>query len=319
MIPAMRTWLGICALVLVAACSGDTAPTSTTAVAAASTTTAAPTTSAPPTTTSSAAPVTTTTAVVLDPDRPHWTYGALGDAHAHGAPDACGGCTAYPALVTEAIMANLAIPVLLVDGTQPQPVTTGRLLDQIRDDDWGEAAPRADLSPRDLIVSSDVITIGVGHDDLPWYQDEDPCLLVYDQACVDTVVEPFADDLDAIFAEIDTIRGDQPTMVMVTTLWNDVIAGPGNTAWMYHRLVVAQGDSGVRHILQEVNDRICAIAEDHDAVCLDVATLFNGRHGSQPLGEGFLVEPYPALNQPGHDAIATAIMEQGFADLPPPT
>ncbi|MBA2338593.1 MAG: hypothetical protein H0V96_12725 [Acidimicrobiia bacterium] len=316
----MRKWLGVCALALVAACTGDTAPTSTTALAAA-TTTAAPTTSAPPVTTTSAAPVTTTTTVVLDLDRPHWTYGALGDAHVHGAPNACGGCTSYPILVAEAIMTELAIPVLLVDGTQPQPLTTGRLLDQVREDDWGEAAAdvRTDRSPRDLIAASDVITIGVGHDNLPWYQDEDPCLLVYDQACVDTVVEPLAEDLDAILAEIDAIRGDQPTVVMVTTLWNDVIAGPGHTAWMYHRLVVAQGDSGVRHILQEVNDRICGIAGDHDAVCLDVATLFNGRHGSQPLGEGYLAEPYPALNQAGQDAIATAIMGQGFDDLPPPS
>lgn len=316
----MRKWLGVCALALVAACTGDTAPTSTTALAAATSTTATPTTSAPPATTTSSAPVTTTTAAVLDLDRPPWTYGALGDAHAHGPADACGECTSYPLLVTEAIMRDLAIRVVLVDGTQPQPVTTGRLLDQIRDDDWGEAAaPRADLSPRDLIASSDIITIGVGHDNLPWYQDEDPCLLVYDQACVDTVVDPFAEDLDAILAEIDTIRGDQPTVVMVTTLWNDVIAGPGYTPWMYHRLVVAQGDSGIRHILQEVNDRICGIAGDHDAVCLDVATLFNGRHGSQPLGEGYLVEPYPALNQPGHDAIATAVMSQGFDDLFPPS
>lgn len=308
-------------LLLLAACTGgQTAPGSSTTVAGPDTTTPAPAT----TTTEAAAAATTSphaTTTVFDPDRPHWTYGALGDGHTYGAPDRCGDCVAYPTLVTEAIAADRSIPVLLLDGSQPGPLNAGDLLDQIRGDDWGQGAGsvRTDRSPRQLIAESDIITIAVGSDDLPWYQDSDPCLLVYDLGCIDRIVEPLAGDIDAILGEVDAIRGGRPTVVMVSTLWNDVIKGADYTAWMYDRRVTAQADSGVRRILDVVNDEICRIAGEHGAVCLDMYDLFNGRHGTEPLGAGYLDEPYRTLNQQGHDDIAAAMMTHGFAPLAPPS
>lgn len=250
-----------------------------------------------------------------------WTYLALGDSNVYGPAEACGSCTSYPHLLTERIATELGIPVRLIDGSQWNRLSSGRLLEEIIDDTWGEAyeTPRdPSMSPREAIAAADLITITVAANEQPWFQDPDPCAGVYDEACIDTVVQPYRENLEGILAEIQEIRAGRPTAVRVTTLYNDLIAGPGyDPSWYYSAEFLAASTTAATALLELLNTAMREAAQANGAVIVDMHGVANGADGSSAIPAGWFSKDYGDLNQAGQEAFAAEIMRMGFTPLDP--
>jgi lysophospholipase L1-like esterase len=248
-----------------------------------------------------------------------WTYLALGDSNVYGPAEACGSCTSYPHLLAERITDELGIPVRLIDGSQWNRLSSGRLLEEITDDSWGEAyeTPRdPSLSPRAAIAAADLITITVAANDQPWFQDQDPCAGVYDQACIDRVVTPYRENLDGILGQIATIRAGKPTAVLVTTLYNDMIAGPGyDPTWFYAPNFLDESAAGAAALIDALNAAIRRAAEVNGVTVVDMYAVAHGPHGTEAVPAGWFSKDFGDLNQPGQDAFAAEMLRVGFAPL----
>jgi lysophospholipase L1-like esterase len=251
-----------------------------------------------------------------------WTYLALGDSNVYGPAEACGDCTTYPHLLADRITTELGIPVSLIDGSQWNSLTSRRLLEEIQQDSWGESweLPRDPaVSPREAIAAADLITITVAANDQPWFQDPDPCTGTYDQACIDRIVDPYRTNLDGILREISTIRAGKPTAVRVTTIYNDMIPGPGiDPSWYYSPDFLAESATGAALLLDALNAAITEAAEANGATVVDMHAVAHGPAGTAAIPAGWFSAEYGDLNQAGQDAFAAEIMRLGFAPLPTP-
>jgi lysophospholipase L1-like esterase len=252
-----------------------------------------------------------------------WTYLALGDSHTYAPAEACGSCTGYPHLLADRMAPDLGIPVRLIDGSQWNRLSSGRLLEEIREDSWGEDWEQPhdpSLSPRAAIAAADLITISVGFNDQPWAQDPDPCAGSYDQACVDAVVPLYRENLDRILDEIATIREGKPTAVLVTNLFNDMIAGPGiDPTWYYTPEFLETKAAGAALVIDAFNAAISDAAAAHGATLVDTHALANGPDGTSPIPAGWFSKDFGDLNQGGQEAFAAEMMRVGFAPLAVPT
>lgn len=252
-----------------------------------------------------------------------WTYLAMGDSNVYGPAEACGGCTAYPVLLADAIPARTGHPVTLLNASQWNRLTVHKLLDEIRADDWGGSSgaepwsrlPGASPSPRAAIAAADIITIQVGFNDLPWLDWTDPCSSTFDRACEDSVIPRMVADLDAILDEVDALRAGRPTAVRVANLFNDVIPGGYDNSQFYSPDVIAQGRTGVKSFVDRLSSAMCRVARRHDAVCLDLYALFNGRAHRTPVAVGIFTPEFGDINQPGQDLIAEEVLDLGFRPL----
>lgn len=251
-----------------------------------------------------------------------WIYLALGDSNVYGPAEACGACTTYPHLLADRITTELGIPVRLIDGSQWNRLSSSRLLAEIEEDAWGEAyeTPRdPSLSPRDAIAAADLITITVAANDQPWFQDPDPCGGTYDQACIERVVEPYRQNLDSVLREIAAIREGKPTAVLVTTLYNDMIAGPGyDPTWYYPPAFLEASSAGATVVIAALNSAIAEAVSANGATLVDMHAVAHGPDGTAAIPAGWFSAEYGDLNQAGQDAFAAEIMRLGFAPLPTP-
>jgi lysophospholipase L1-like esterase len=246
-------------------------------------------------------------------------YLALGDSNVYGFADDCGGCTTYPHLLADRIVHDTGRTVSLIDGSEHNSLTSHELLAEIRADAWGSAPGyplRTGLSPRTAIAAANLITITLGANMIPWYQDDDPCGKVYEAACVAKVEQPFISDLDGILSEIDAIRGSRPTAVRVTTFHNDLIAGPAyDPAVFFDDVRIAQALTSARSFLDRWAGDTCATATAHGAMCIDIYRLLAGPKGDQPLPAGWYRKDHGDLNQAGQDFYAKHIADAGLAPL----
>jgi GDSL-like Lipase/Acylhydrolase len=248
-------------------------------------------------------------------------YLALGDSNVYGFTGDCGGCTTYPHLLVDGIEHDTGLVVSLIDGSEHNSLTSQELLAEIRADAWGSADSypvRTGLSPRTAIAAADLITITLGANMIPWYQDDDPCGKVYDAACIAKVEQPFISDLDGILGEINAIRGSTPTAVRITTFHNDLIAGPAyDPAVFFDDARIAQALTSARTFLDRWAEDTCATAAGHGAMCIDIYRLLAGPKGDQPLPAGWYSKDHGDLNQAGQEFYAKEIAGAGLAPLAP--
>jgi lysophospholipase L1-like esterase len=251
-----------------------------------------------------------------------WTYLALGDSNVYGAPGDCGHCTTYPYLVKKAITAKTGARIALINGSQHNKLTSSMLLSEIEADDWGSSpgsqprSSRTGLTPRTAIAQSDLITITVGNNNLPWLADTDSCQGVYNRICRNRIGDAYASDLNGVLTQIEKLRAGKPTAVRLTTIYNDVVQG-GYTAvtTFYKPPVLKQALTGIRSLIQAMNTRICQLAAKHHALCVDDYHIFNGPHGTAPMPPGSFTAKYGDLNQLGQNKIAAAIIKLGWDPL----
>ncbi len=296
--------LGTLLFVASACSSSPDAASSTTAKTAVT----SPTTNVSPQVSSTEIVETSTTVSIADADI---VYLALGDSNVYGSPYDCGHCITYPHLLSELLRTQTAKSVALIDGSEHNRETTRGLLSAINDNVWSEPSEfpiRSDLEPRDAIAAANVITITLGANQIPWYQDTDPCQQLYDDACLQKIEQPAMADFDAILSQIDEIRAGKPTAVRVTTFHNDLIAGPGYTPLFSHA-ATAQALTSARTFLDAWSKDLCAVAANHGALCVDIYRLLAGPQGDQPLPTGFYSSDYGDLNQAGQQFYADAIAD----------
>ncbi len=124
-----------------------------------------------------------------------------------------------------------------------------------------------------------------------------------------------------ILDEIATIREGKPTAVLVTNLFNDMIAGPGiDPTWYYTPEFLETSRAGAALVIDAFNAAISSRRggsrgdrRGHARASRTVPTA------PRPIPAGWFSKDFGDLNQGGHDAFAAAMMRVGFAPLVVPT
>jgi lysophospholipase L1-like esterase len=236
-----------------------------------------------------------------------WRLVALGDSIPYGGRY-CNGCTPYPSLLAadlglragrRIIVRNLGVPGL----------TTAQLLARVR--------TRADV--RAAIAAADIVTITIGHNDTPWNSRHDTCdgarawfgpyrdarWTSYAGSCLAHETSALRGRLDGILGAIRALRGGAPTLLEVTTDWNQVIGQSG---------VTSGARAASKSVLDGFATAVCVVARARAARCGDVYHAFNGSNGRHEA-VGLLAADHDHASQAGHSAIARLLAGFGFAPL----
>lgn len=223
------------------------------------------------------------------------TYVALGDSWPEGAH--CNGCRTFPQTHAEALSKQLGKPVTLHNlAGQPQPHfdRTGSggskgLLDALRTDE----------AFRTEAAAGDIIVIATGPNDggrVFEAIEGGRCGGPHDTACVAELGRRWHRDFDAILGEIDELRAGKPTAIRLVTAANaftDPSLGPA-------------GLRGFEAYFEALAKAMCENARKHDAVCVDVRPVLNGKRFEQPVNDS---------SQEAMDAVAELLAKTGASEL----
>ena len=236
-----------------------------------------------------------------------WRLVALGDSIPYGGTY-CGGCTPYPTLLGAALARQSGHPVAVTNLGFPG-LQTVDLVTNLR---W-------DADVRRAVAAADIVTITIGHNDTFWNSRRDVCdgghawfpgytdaqWASYTGACLAQASATLGNRLRSILSMIRDLRGAKPTLVELTTDWNQVIGKPGITA-----LAV----SASKRVLDQFASVTCAAAHAWSARCGDVYHRFNGSSGTASAG-ALLAADHDHASQAGHQAIAALLAAFRFAPL----
>lgn len=236
-----------------------------------------------------------------------WRLAALGDSIPYGGRY-CAPCTPYPSLLATALSSQSGHPVAVTNLAIPG-LTTAQLLGNIR----SRATTRA------AIAAADIVTVTIGHNDTPWNSIHDSCDGIhvffgpyrdaqwasYTGTCLTMEANALRKRLGSILATIRSLRAGRPTLIEVTTDWNQVIGKAGVTAL-------------ARRASKAVLDRFrlvtCSAARANAARCGDVYHAFNGPDGTRAAG-ALLAADHDHASRKGHQVIAATLAKFGFAPL----
>jgi len=229
----------------------------------------------------------------------------LGDSIARGAT--CETCSTYPYQVATAMSDALGTEVEVTNDAVDGAVIADTL-ELVRTDD----------TVRDELADADAVILTIGYNDLAFARIDDPCGVEQNfpeiawtdvtHGCIDDAATEANRDFGAVLDEIQALRADQPTMVRVTQVYNNVIGNDVDPGWDA-KVAVAPS----LYAVDAMNEALCSAAEDHGAICVDTHHALNGEDGLGAAGS-YLTD-YTHLSQEGHDAFAQAIIEAGFAPL----
>jgi len=274
--PIRRLLVPLTVALLATACSGSPGPT----------------TSPSSTGTARGSPIQTEVASPIETEAasaaPHQLrYVALGDSIA--AATLCQ-CQRYPVafglLAAEALGQPVQVQNLAVNRT-----TSGDLLDMLDSSAYKPA-----------LEESDIVTITIGVNDI------NPCGGETDRACYGSGIAEAASNLEAILEKIDTLQGDRPYMLRVTTYYNFEIGKPS---------VAELGPSYQAFFAEQLgalNAAICSATSDHNGICVELLPVFNGPAGDEDAGP-LLAADHEHPSRDGHRAIAEAIAAAGYTPL----
>ena len=248
-------------------------------------------------------------AQAANPPPATWRMVGLGDSIPYGGRY-CGNCTSYVVLFARAITRETGHPVSVVNDGVPG-LTTAQLLARVR--------TRGSL--RNAIAAANVVTITIGHNDTPWNSTHDACdgsraffgthhdanWAAYSGPCLKKVVGGYRTALAGILAEIATLRAGRPTLICVTTDYNQVLG-------MATAPFAARASS--RTVLDAFWSATCYVARTHGALCANVYRAFNGSARTKPAGS-LLATDHDHASQAGHRVIADTILALGLGPLRP--
>jgi lysophospholipase L1-like esterase len=236
-----------------------------------------------------------------------WRLVALGDSIPYGGRY-CGWCTPYPRLLAAALAAQSGHSISVTNLGVPG-LTAAQLLAKVR----------GDLAVRRAIASADIVTITIGHNDTPWNSRYDSCdgahaffgpyrdarWALYTGPCLAREAERLRVSLTSILATVRALRSARPTLVEVTTDWNQVIGRTDATAL---------ARSASKAVLDRFAAVTCTAARTAAARCGDVYHAFNGPDGRRSAG-ALLAPDHDLASQRGHRTIAAVLGAFGFAPL----
>jgi hypothetical protein len=123
------------------------------------------------------------------------------------------------------------------------------------------------------------------------------------------VLDAYAENIDAIAAEVAELRDGKPTVLRAMTAPN-VLTGAEDVIPPF--LAASATEVGAYEALSE-RDSTCAAVRQHGGECADVVTAFNGPDGTQDAYAAGLLNHddccYP--NAAGQQKIAELLLETG--------
>lgn len=219
-------------------------------------------------------------------------YVAFGDSWPYGAH--CGSCTPFPELYADALEAAAGAEVDFRNRTT-NGGTSLDLLTSIREDN----------GVREDVAMADVIVISTGANDLEpamgaWHRDE--CGGVDGLDCFRSVAADWKSNFDAMLSEITTLRDHAPTAVRILTNSNEFLSDRGLIASFGKEFAVTGGAA----ITALHHDALCAAAQAHAAVCVDLRPVLNGADFAIPADVN---------TQESMTEVARALIDSGLAEL----
>ena len=225
---------------------------------------------------------------------PTWQYAALGDSLAVGILAQQGYVPRYQQHIQTDTGATVMLTNLGVNGWQ-----SSDLLNALRNDTRFRAA----------VHSAQVVTWEIGGNDLLAVRREfisGTCGGADNQECLRQAVVQFKSNWDAIVAEILAQRDPRNTILRTMDIYNPFVA----VDRLGERFTI------LNNYLNQVNAHITASAALNNIPCAKVHEAFNGASGEEdPILKGFISIDGLHPNDRGHEAIAGALRQLGYAPL----
>jgi lysophospholipase L1-like esterase len=226
------------------------------------------------------------------PNGPSWTYVAFGDSWPHGAH--CNGCKPFPALYADALAATTDHSVDFINLTTNSG-TSQSLLNSIK----------TSQKTRDAVMSADIIVISTGANDL-----EDAfglfaagnCGGADHFDCFRKVAEGWRISFDGILTEIETLRNEKPTAILLVTNSNEALSDPG----LIEIFGPKDSSGGGAFITDLHHEILCEVAAKHEARCVDLRPVLNGPNFDRPQNVN---------TQDAMQAVADALLASGLDEL----
>ena len=237
-----------------------------------------------------------------------WQLVAIGDSIPFGQFD-CGGCPAFPQLFGAWVETTTGIPVQVKNLSSHAGLTTPGLLERLTTSN----------TYTDAIREAEIITVTIGHNDVPWGALDDGCdgangffdgnadasWQVLVGPCLQPEVDRYRRNLDAVLIAVLATREGQPTVIRFTNQYADI---PGDPCCPPEATEVSTT------IKDAFNKAACEVATTHDIPCIDVYHAFNGPDGSEDAGE-LLAQDHTHPSALGQQKIAELLEAAGLSPL----
>lgn len=233
---------------------------------------------------------------------------ALGDSIPFNSPDDCSGCTGFVKRYGEALSEATGENVRVFNDSEHNSKTVDMLVTEVKDS----------TARREHIAAADAIIVGIAHNDAPMNRDDDACdgaggenpdWSKFTDECIATEVARFTPMYESVYETVASLRAGKPTILRTINRYNDWNGWPG------HDLSPA-GVAVTAKVIKAWNAMICGAAEANGFLCADISTRFNGADGTKPSGD-LLAGDYTHPSDTGNEAIATVLIDLGFAPLAP--
>lgn len=227
----------------------------------------------------------------------------IGDSIPYAQYD-CNDCASFTTLYADALEEDLSMSVDRLNLSTHDGLVGAVLLERVQTNE----------SYRTALAEADVVVISIGGNDTPWNSLTDPCdgdngdiqnWTLYTGDCVTELAARHGDELDAILAEIDTLRAGNPTAIRVIVGYND---------WIGWDQAPPEAIEPSIEVLDAFSVETCQAAEAHDALCVDVYHSFNGADGRGAAGD-LLAGDYTHPSALGHERIAELLLAAGLSPL----
>ncbi len=213
-----------------------------------------------------------------------------------GAGAHCEGCTAWPALVSAGLEEKYGVKVAVLDFTQADGGNTDELLRDLRSaTDYQDALKRAD-----------VVVFNQGVNDIDQFYDQvfgpiqlHECGGADNLNCVAKLSDHWQHNLNGFASSVGKARGDKPTAVRFVGVSNEYLTDQGLQMGL-------GGRAAAERVFSDFNTVSCTVAEDHDAMCLDLRPVLNGPDSDSAANPN---------SQESMQAVADAIIAQGLPEL----
>jgi len=257
--------------------------------------------------TTSVPPATETSTPTLTP----WSLVVVGDSIPTNSPMACPVCTAFVNRYADALIKATGHPVNVRNLSQLGGIQIDGLLEELK----------TDAMRRDALANADIIIVGIGFNDAPWYRNDDPCdgpngdkpdWSKYNATCAAAAAEIFRPKFESLFAQIVALREGKPTIFRTINRYNDWIgwisdAGETNPP---------EATNATRVVIDAWSAMVCETAQANGFTCADIYHAFNGADGLTPSGD-LLAKDYTHPSDKGNEVIARVLTDLGFAPLVP--
>jgi lysophospholipase L1-like esterase len=224
---------------------------------------------------------------------------------------ACPGCTSFTDRYAAAIFKDTGHPVKVENLSSLMGLKVDGLLEKLKDD----------LYMHHALANANIIVVGIGFNDAPWYRDDDPCdgpngdkpdWSKYNATCAAAAAEVFRPKFESVYAQIVALREGKPTIFRTINRYNDWIGWTGETG----ETNPPEATNATRVVIDAWSAMVCETAQANGFICADIYHAFNSPDGLTPSGD-LLCKDYTHPSDKGNEVIARVLTDLGYAPLVP--